>query len=215
VRAIETADVPPIEQFPKSEAVSYRYYKGRLALYEGHYASAESALEYAYQCIPSSVESLRNKRLTLLYLIPAKLFLGQIPTLNLLNRYQLVEFRDLVQAMRSGNLYLFEKSLEDHQAFFMKMGLYLLLQDKLHSIVYRNLVKRVYHACYGPQTHRLSLAWIHTAMEFMGVQIELDEVECILANLIYQGFIKGYLSHSKHVMVLRKQQPFPAPHTVL
>ena len=49
----------------------------------------------------------------------------------------------------------------------------------------------------------------------MGVQVDLDEVECFVANLIFQGFVKGYISHERKVAVLRKQEPFPAPHTFL
>jgi nuclear mRNA export protein PCID2/THP1 len=190
------------------------YYKGRLSLYEGQYVIAEKSLEYAYRHMRTA-EHFRNKRLALLYLIPAQLFLGKLPKQRLLESFHLVELADVVRAMRSGNLFQFDRTLEDHQAFFMKMGLYLLLQDKLHSIIYRNLIKRVYHVCDGSQTHRLSFEMILTAMRLVGTQMDSDEIECILANLIYQGFIKGYLSHSKHVMVLRKQQPFPAPHSFL
>lgn len=37
----------------------------------------------------------------------------------------------------------------------------------------------------------------------------LDEIECIIANLIYKGHLKGYISHSKKVLVLSKTNPFP------
>jgi hypothetical protein len=40
--------------------------------------------------------------------------------------------------------------------------------------------------------------------------IDLDEVECILASLIYQNYVKGYLSHSKHKLVLSRKVPFPS-----
>ena len=37
----------------------------------------------------------------------------------------------------------------------------------------------------------------------------MDEVECILANLIFKGLIKGYISHQKQTLVLSKKDPFP------
>ncbi|KAH7579063.1 PCI domain profile [Nakaseomyces glabratus] len=37
----------------------------------------------------------------------------------------------------------------------------------------------------------------------------LDELECRIANLIANGRIKGYLSHSQRCMVLSKTEPFP------
>ena len=45
--------------------------------------------------------------------------------------------------------------------------------------------------------------------------IDLDEVECILANLIYRGYIRGYLSHAKRVLVLSKRDPFPTSSVIL
>ena len=35
-------------------------------------------------------------------------------------------------------------------------------------------------------------------------ELDLDELECIIANQIYLGLIKGYISHEKRVLVLAK-----------
>jgi DNA-binding TFAR19-related protein (PDSD5 family) len=35
------------------------------------------------------------------------------------------------------------------------------------------------------------------------------QVECVLANLIYNGHVKGYISHKQRVLVLSKTNPFP------
>jgi len=43
----------------------------------------------------------------------------------------------------------------------------------------------------------------------LGITFDLDEIECILANLIYRGYVRGYLSHTKRVLVLSKRDPFP------
>ena len=40
-------------------------------------------------------------------------------------------------------------------------------------------------------------------------EIDNDEMQCILANLIYEGRIKGYISHQHQKLVVSKQQPFP------
>lgn len=39
--------------------------------------------------------------------------------------------------------------------------------------------------------------------------VDMDEVECIVANLIFSGKVKGYISHQKSMLVLSKQDPFP------
>lgn len=48
------------------------------------------------------------------------------------------------------------------------------------------------------------------ALEFiLGEPTEMDEIECILANLIFKGYVKGYMSHQKKILVVSKAQPFP------
>ncbi len=39
--------------------------------------------------------------------------------------------------------------------------------------------------------------------------IDSDETECILANLIYEGKIKGYISQQHQKLVVSKQSAFP------
>lgn len=46
------------------------------------------------------------------------------------------------------------------------------------------------------------------------MEVDLDEVETIVANLIFRGYVKGYISHSKKVLVLSKAAPFPLLNTV-
>lgn len=53
------------------------------------------------------------------------------------------------------------------------------------------------------------------ALEFVGEsKITMDETHCIVANLIYEGKIKGYISHQHNKLVVSKQIPFPALNTV-
>ena len=50
---------------------------------------------------------------------------------------------------------------------------------------------------------------VQQALAWQGVEIDLDGVECIAANLIYRKLVKGYLSHQHRIAVLSKQDPFP------
>ena len=36
-----------------------------------------------------------------------------------------------------------------------------------------------------------------------------DEIECIMANLIYRGYLKGYIAHAKGYLVVSKKLAFP------
>ena len=68
--------------------------------------------------------------------------LGKMPSLKLLKRYKLQPFIDVRNAVVHGNLLLLTKALDDHQTFFIKAGIYLIL-EKLKIITYRNLFKRI------------------------------------------------------------------------
>jgi PCI domain len=56
----------------------------------------------------------------------------------------------------------------------------------------------------------IPIASIIAAFKWLDIPIDADEVECIMANLIYRGIIRGYIAHSKGFLVLSKQNAFPA-----
>lgn len=65
------------------------------------------------------------------------------------------------------------------------------------------------------QTHQLDLQHFLIALQYVGeTDITMDETHCIVANLIYEGKIKGYISHQHNKLVVSKQNPFPALNTV-
>lgn len=47
------------------------------------------------------------------------------------------------------------------------------------------------------------------ALAWQGLEMDMDGVECIVANLIYRKFVKGYISHQHKVAVLSKIDAFP------
>ena len=124
---------------------------------------------------------------------------------TVLEKYSLYEFIPLVEGIRKGDLRTFSDGLLKYQDLFIRRGTYLLL-EKCKTVCYRNLFKRVYKIMSRPQ---LPLEEVAKSFKWLGMTIDLDEVECILANLIYRGFVRGYISHSKRILVLSKKDPFP------
>ena len=187
----------------KGDLVTYRYFVGRLYMFEDMYDLAEFNLEYALKhCHKNSVG---NKKRILNYLIPVKLVRGRLPSIKLLEKYNLVEYIPLVLSMRRGDLKTFHATLQLNQDEFIRRGTYLLL-EKCKSVCHRNLFKRIYLIL---EKHQLPLDNVVRVMKWLEIDIDLDEVECILANLIFRGAIRGYLSHSKRILVLSKKDPFP------
>nr|SVE77007.1 EOG090X06A5 [Daphnia lumholtzi]SVE77605.1 EOG090X06A5 [Daphnia lumholtzi]SVE78233.1 EOG090X06A5 [Daphnia lumholtzi] len=202
IRAIDASQFK--DHFSLSQQVTYRYYVGRKAIFESDFKSAEKYLTYAFERCHK--ECRNNKRLILIYLIPVKMLLGHLPTPNLLRKYDLLQFSEVVQAVREGNLRRLNNALLQHDAFFIRCGVYLIL-EKLKVTTYRNLFKKV---TLLMKTHQIPIEAYLEALKFMGVEdIDLDETQCIIANLIFENKIKGYISNSHNKLVISKQNPFP------
>lgn len=207
IRAIEGSDIK--DHFTKAQFVTYRYFVGKKDMFDSDFKAAAMSLEFAFECCYAT--SRRNKRLILVYLIPVKMLLGYMPKPELLKKYNLLEFEDVRRAVSQGNLLLLSEALKKHERFFIHYGIYLILQ-KLKIISYRNLFKKVYMLL---GTHQLPLKSFEDAMKFMKVEdIDIDEVQCIVANLIDKGYIRGYISHQHQKVVVSKQMPFPPVATI-
>jgi nuclear mRNA export protein PCID2/THP1 len=110
-----------------------------------------------------------------------------------------------VEGIQKGDLRTFQDGLVKYQDRFIRQGTYLML-EKCKTVCYRNLFKRVHIIL---EKHQISLHHVANAFKWLGMPMDLDEIECIMANLIFRGYIRGYLSHPKRVLVLSKRDPFP------
>uniref|UniRef100_A0A914I1U1 CSN12-like protein n=1 Tax=Globodera rostochiensis TaxID=31243 RepID=A0A914I1U1_GLORO len=173
------------ERFSLADKITYKYFLGRKAMFDMDLPRAEESLTFAFE--HCSAQFMRNKRLILMYLIPVKMFLGHMPTQQLLMRHNLGQFADVVTSVKDGNLRDLNLALQKHQHFFIKCGIFLML-EKLKVITYRNLFKRVASIL---NTHLIKLDAFLAILRFLGTDIDADELACILANLIAQKKIKG------------------------
>jgi nuclear mRNA export protein PCID2/THP1 len=76
IRPVETRKLN--EQGDMGAMVTYRYYIGRLNMFEDQHELAEQNLDYAFQHCHRN--AIHNKRCILRYLVPVKLFRGRLPT---------------------------------------------------------------------------------------------------------------------------------------
>ncbi|KAH7700724.1 Proteasome component (PCI) domain containing protein [Aphelenchoides avenae] len=203
IRAIDHAGDELFQNFSMADKVTYNYYLGRKAMFDSDLQRAEECLSHAFRNCPNQYK--RNKRLILAYLIPVKMFLGHMPTQELLQKYELLEFCQVVASVKEGNLRKLSDALEEHQHFFIECGIFLML-EKLKIITYRTLFKQVVSIL---NTHQIKLDAFLVALRFLGTEMDADELSCILANLIAQKKIKGYISHQHQTLVVSKADPFP------
>jgi len=59
----------------------------------------------------------------------------------------------------------------------------------------------------------MPISMFHAALKLSsgkaGADITEEEAECLVANMIYKGFMKGYISHEKQIVVLSGVSAFP------
>eukprot|EP00438_Fugacium_kawagutii_P019818 Skav227913 [mRNA] locus=scaffold146:117775:127327:+ [translate_table: standard] len=118
-----------------------------------------------------------------------------------------------------GNVQLFNSKMTELSADLIKMGTYLLMM-KLKFMVMRNLSKGIFREVRGRPgpdpivtTLVLMLADKSDKLDFTPFEhvfgwqdgCDADETAACLATLIYNGAIKGYLSHDRRKVVFAKE----------
>ena len=219
IRVVEGPAFPPMTTFDTRDRVTYHFYVGRMAMFEDEYEKAERSLNVALTECHANYP--KNQRLILQFLIPVKMLLGHMPTRALLETYDFPAFQSLVEAVTMGHVGQFGHVMATHQDHFVHYGIYLIV-EKLRTVTYRNLVKKIFLSL--DSSTRLKLSMIQTGLAFASrvptaaaaaaapapaPVVSLDETECVLSNLIYMGYIKGYISHQQSILVLSKKEPFP------
>ena len=140
-----------------------------------------------------------HRRLILTYLIPCHLLTTHtLPSAQLLQRFPRLQklFLPLAHAIRRGNLHKFDVALQEGEDEFIKRRIYLTL-ERGRDIALRNLLRRVFIAggyeeakdgAAAVRRTRVPVAEFAAAMKVKGGggDIDTDEVECLLANMIYK-----------------------------
>ncbi|MBZ3873463.1 PCI domain-containing protein 2 [Sciurus carolinensis] len=171
----------------------------------------EKAAELLMSCFHICASNTRtgiedSKKWGMLFLVNQ--FLKIYFKVNKLRLYKL-----LIRAIHSSNLrddYSPAQRVRHWQGrdLLHRCGIFLIL-EKLKSITYQNLFKKVY---LWLRTYQLSLEAFLVDLKFMHVEdVDIDEAQCILANLTYTGPVKGYISHQHQKLVVSKQNLAPRP----
>ena len=151
-----------------------------------------SALEICHR------NASHNKELILTYLVPTCLLTSKrLPSPALLHPFPRLAtlFTPLITAIRSGSLSAFDRALAAGEASFVKRRIYLTL-ERGRDICLRNLLRKVYIAAgtddAGNKRTRIKVEEFGAAIRVGearggdGRYLEGDEVECLLANMIYK-----------------------------
>ncbi|KOS43215.1 hypothetical protein ACN38_g5853 [Penicillium nordicum] len=220
LRAIKasSADLPSPGSFPKSHIVTFEYYVGVIHFLDENYAEAEEHLTWAWKMCHR--DAIKNRELILTYLIPCHLVTTHtLPSKELLAPFPRLEkvFRSLSNCIRKGDLVGFDQAMSDGEEEFVKRRIYLPL-ERGRDIALRNLFRKVFlaggfdEAKEGQSPVRRTRVHVNEFAAALRVgtsttgrsRVDIDEVECLLSNLIYKGLMKGYIARDRGIIVLSK-----------
>ncbi|KAK0384207.1 hypothetical protein NLU13_8295 [Sarocladium strictum] len=194
----DKGDMPPLEAFPKSHRVTFKYYEGVLFFLEENYIEAEKHLTEAWNLCLSQQKSNLERILT--YLIPCRLLTAHVlPTQAFLEPFPRLQrlFLPLARSVRNGDLRGFDQAVLNGEDFFVKRRIYLTL-ERSRDIALRNLLRKVFIAggfedpkepgAAPVRRTRVPVAEFQAAISMSsgGSAMDTDEVECLLANMIYK-----------------------------
>ncbi|WVQ83336.1 hypothetical protein IAT38_005475 [Cryptococcus sp. DSM 104549] len=198
---------PAVDTAPLPDQVTWHFYIGMLAFLNGEDKKADEELDWALMHCPA--EAKRNQELILTYLIPLRLLRGQFPSpilLALHPRLQLL-FSPFITAIKAGNVREYDRRLEWAQKRLVGMSVYLVVERAREGCM-RMLFRKAWLA--SDKSARIPIDTFKLALAMHGVEASTDEVECMCANMVYRGYMRGYISHEKGMVVLSKVGPFPA-----
>jgi tetratricopeptide (TPR) repeat protein len=206
LRAIKVGDMPELENFPVAQQATFHYYCGLLNFLDEQYHEAGNHLLKAFRYIRG--KSIKNELIILHLLIPIRLLSGVLPSKNLLNYHSSISetYSGMINAIHSGNVKEFEHCLRKQEKVLIRHNTYLTI-EKCKLLCMRRLFKKVY-IIEGMPT-RMDVDSFRHALNFVAMNLDNDEVECLLAVMIEKGYIRGYISHEKRVVVLSASNAFP------
>lgn len=213
-------DMPALEQFPKPQRTTFKYYEGVIYFLEENYAEAERHLNEAW--LLCHRRALKNKELILTYLIPCHLLTTHtIPSEDLLRPYPRLQtlFGPFSQCIRKGDLHGFDAAMQEHEEELVNKRIYLTL-ERGRDIALRNLLRKTFilggfeeptePGAAPLRRTRVPVDNFATAIKFSSREaLDVDEVECLLANMIYKNLMKGYIHRERGIVVLSKAAAFP------
>jgi len=144
-----------------------------------------------------------------MYLMPLRLLRGHIPSRPLLQRFSDLEFMysPFITAIRHGDLKKFDQALDATQKRLLDLGIFMVFQ-KAREVCMRGLFRKIWLAL--DKGTRIPVQLFHAGLRMAGQDIPVQEAECLIAIMIYRGFMRGYISHEKQTVVLAANGAFPS-----
>ncbi|XP_041459078.1 26S proteasome non-ATPase regulatory subunit 3-like [Lytechinus variegatus] len=200
------------EQASNHEWARFLYYLGRIKAIQLEYSEAHKNLIQALRKAPQYT-AVGFKQTVHKLAIVVQLLLGEIPDRSIFRqsayKKTLVPYFQLTQAVKSGNLGLFNQMLKDFAAKFQSEFTY-------------TLIIRLHHNVIKTGVRMISLSYSKISLSDVAKKLQLDspeDAEFIVAKAIRDGVIeasidheKGYVQSKETVDVYTTREPMSAFH---
>lgn len=130
------------------------------------------------------LKTYNNVRLILVYLIPIRILCKDLPTDEVIEKYDLFFYRDIVRSVQILDINLFRYSLENNCKYLVNFGVWD-MTSRIENIIYYKLFDLTFRY-FGKDIIDLHLFTrvLNTRGEYND-----EEAECIISNLIYNNII--------------------------
>ena len=118
IAAVGSRQFAPFEHFPASQRVTYKYFCGRLAIFDEAYAEADEHLSYCLSRCPAGAAGNRQRARAAFFLVPVRLLVfGSLPSAGLLSSSKEVSdaYAQLASAVRAGDLRSLDAVLDERR----------------------------------------------------------------------------------------------------
>lgn len=198
--------VTPFHNFPMSQQVTYKFFEGRIAIFNELYTVASEALLYA--CDHCQRDALQQKNRILQFLIPVQMLLGKLPSTAIRQKHNMHMYDTIIEAVRAGDVQTFQQEVDANMHTFCVQGTFFLL-EKLKLTVLRRLLMRCcllhLESCppNAPNPHHFPLDNFANALQWQGqMDADFEGATLTVANLIHLKYVKGYISQGHRKLVL-------------
>lgn len=121
-------------------------------------------------------------------------------------------------------MHALEQAISTNMDQYIQSGVFTVI-ERLRMVTLKNFVKRVATAVkadpelqVNQNANRIDLNLLFIPLKKWDEELDLDELQCLLANLIANSLVRGYISHENRLLVLSKDAfpdanpPIPQAH---
>ncbi|KAF9511059.1 hypothetical protein BS47DRAFT_1299458, partial [Hydnum rufescens UP504] len=213
--------LPRLLEFPRADQTMFHFWRGRIYLTQLRIRQAHDELALAFDMCTNA--NYKTKRIIFIYLLSTSIPLGRLPHPSLLGYFSLsTQFSPLIHATRLGDIAAYRSALSGTwRSWFARRGVWMMLKEKGEVVVWRSLVRRRMPTMFSTSVKAPPTVMFTDILTALHVSSKdstytMNDVESMCCSLLDQGYIKGYILHSRSTLVLQKSDAlgFPPPSSV-